>query len=430
MNEPRVLDQAFQDILQELELQQAHYFITGKAGTGKSTLLQLFRKTTHKKVVVLSPTGISALNVQGQTIHSFFLFPPKLLQPHDLYVNKRLISLMKAIETMIIDEISMVRADVMDAIDLSLRMHRRNNEPFGGVQMVLFGDLFQLPPVVSSAEEKVYFRTHYPSPYFFDSHVFTNGQSLQMIELSKVYRQRERGFIQLLDNIRTRQFDHEDLDALNERYQPESVIEEPYLTLCSTNAAAQAINQEKLAQLQTPSWFYSGMVSGDFNPKLFPTEYKLELREQCQVMLLRNDPERRFVNGTLARVIALEEEKVYIRMTKPDGTEEEIELPKMTWEINKYSLAVDDSQPIKTEVAGSFTQYPVRLAWAVTIHKSQGMTYDRVAIDLGKGAFEHGQSYVALSRCRSFHGVFLKRQLTPRDILVDERVVEFYEMMR
>ena len=430
MKEPLVLDKAFQDILQELESRKDHFFITGKAGTGKSTLLQLFRKTTHKKVVVLSPTGISALNVQGQTIHSFFLFPPKLLQPHELYVNKRLIGLLKAVETIIIDEVSMVRADIMDAVDISLRMHRRNNEPFGGIQMLLFGDLFQLPPVVSSAEEKIFFQTNYPSPYFFDAHVFQREVELRMIELTKVYRQRERFFVNLLDAIRTRQIDYEELDALNERYLPDEVIEEPYLTLCSTNAAAQTINPERLSQLDTQAWFYSGEVKGDFNPKLFPTEYKLELKTNCQVMLLRNDPEKRFVNGTLGKIVSLEEDKVFISINKDDGQPEIFELPRMTWEINKYTLGVDQAQPVKAEVIGSFTQYPVRLAWAVTIHKSQGMTYDRVAIDLGKGAFEHGQTYVALSRCRTLHGVFLKRKLTPRDILVDERIVEYYETMR
>ena len=430
MKEPLVLDKAFQDILQELETSEEHYFITGKAGTGKSTLLQLFRKTTHKKVVVLSPTGISALNVQGQTIHSFFLFPPKLLLPHELYVNKRLTGLLKAIETIIIDEVSMVRADMMDAIDLSLRMHRKSNEPFGGVQMLLFGDLFQLPPVVSSMEERAYFSTQYPSPYFFDAFAFKKAAELRMIELTKVYRQKERNFINLLDAIRTRQFDYDEMETLNERYLPDAVIEEPYLTLCSTNAAAQQINTEKLEQLPSATYTYSGEVKGDFNPKLFPTEYTLALKVDSQVMLIRNDPERRFVNGSLARIVALEPDKVIVSMAAEDGQSTVFELPRMTWDVNKYTLSADQAQPVKSEVTGSFTQYPVRLAWAVTIHKSQGMTYDRVAIDLGKGAFEHGQTYVALSRCRSLQGVFLRKKLTPRDVLVDERIVEYYEMMR
>ena len=430
MKEPLLLDKSFQDILQQLELQQDHFFITGKAGTGKSTLLQLFRKTTHKKVVVLSPTGISALNVQGQTIHSFFQFPPRLMQHAEINLNRRLVSLLKAIDAIIIDEISMVRADVMDAIDFSLKLHRQSLQPFGGIQLLLFGDLFQLPPVVSSQEEREYFSTTYTSPYFFAAHVFQNKVNLQMIEMTKVYRQKERHFVRLLDSIRTMQFDYDDLDSLNERYIPEAFIEEPYLTLCSTNAAAQQINTKRLGEITSPSFFYSGEVKGDFNPKIFPTDYTLELRVDGQVMLIRNDPDKRFVNGSIATIVALEPEKIIVQLTSEDGKTDVFELPKMTWETNRYTLTADAENAIKTEVIGSFTQYPVRLAWAVTIHKSQGKTYDRVAIDLGRGAFEHGQTYVALSRCRTLNGVFLKKPLTSRDIMVDERVVEFYGQMR
>jgi ATP-dependent DNA helicase PIF1 len=430
MREPLVLDKAFQDVLQQLEQQHDHFFITGKAGTGKSTLLQLFKKTTHKKVVVLSPTGISALNVGGQTIHSFFQFPPKLMHGGELFIIRRLVQLLKAVEVIIIDEISMVRADVMDAIDTSLKMHRKSPLPFGGVQMLLFGDLFQLPPVVSSQEEKEYFRTVYAHPYFFAAHVFKDHVPFQMIELTQVYRQTERNFIRLLDSIRTMQFDYEDLESLNERYLPDAVIEEPFLTLCSTNAATQTINSGRLAEISSPSFFYHGEVKGDFNPKVFPTDYKLELRPEAQVMLIRNDPEKRFVNGSLARIVYLDEDKITVQLKTEDGKIEIFDLPKMTWEINKYTLAPDTENAIKAEVIGSFTQYPVRLAWAVTIHKSQGKTYDRVAIDLGRGAFEHGQTYVALSRCRTLEGVYLKKPLTPRDIMVDERVVEFYDTMR
>ena len=430
MKEPLLLDKSFQDILQQLELQNDHFFITGKAGTGKSTLLQLFRKTTHKKVVVLSPTGISALNVQGQTIHSFFQFPPRLMQHAEINLNRRLVNLLKAIDAIIIDEISMVRADVIDAIDFSLKLHRQSHQPFGGLQMLLFGDLFQLPPVVSSAEEREYFSTVYTSAYFFSAHVFKGPVSLQMIEMTKVYRQKERNFIRLLDNIRTMQFDYDDLDSINERYIPDALIEEPYLTLCSTNAAAQQINSAHLSALTTSSHFYSGEVKGDFNPKIFPTDYTLELRVDGQVMLIRNDPEKRFVNGSLATIVALEDEKITVRLTSEEGKTEIFDVPKMTWETNRYTISTEADNAVKTEVIGSFIQYPVKLAWAVTIHKSQGKTYDRVAIDLGRGAFEHGQTYVALSRCRTQQGVFLKKPLTPRDIMVDERVTEFYEQMR
>lgn len=430
MKEPLVLDETFRDILDQLEKQREHFFVTGKAGTGKSTLLQLFRRTTNKKVVVLSPTGISALNVHGQTIHSFFQFPPKLMHPGEIFINKRLARLMTTLDAIIIDEVSMVRADVMDAIDFSLRLHRKSTDPFGGVQMIFFGDLFQLPPVVSSPEEREYFRTFYESQYFFNAHVFNGKVPLLMIELTQVFRQSERHFIRLLDAIRTMSFDYDELDELNERYIPDAEIEEPFLTLCSTNASANQINKEKLALLKSQSHYYLGEVKGNFNPSVFPTDYKLELRLDGQVMMIRNDPEKRFVNGSLGKIIALDEDKITVRLTSESGTTEEFDLPKMTWETTKYTIDANSANPIKSEVLGSFTQYPVKLAWAVTIHKSQGKTYDRVAIDLGKGAFEHGQTYVALSRCRTLNGVFLKKPLTPRDIMVDERIVEFYDTMR
>lgn len=430
MKDPLLLDTEFQEILAQLDQSREHYFITGKAGTGKSTLLQLLRKTTHKKVVVLSPTGISALHVQGQTIHSFFQFAPKLLVSHELPVIRRLVGLLKAVEVIIIDEVSMVRADVMDAIDYSLRLHRKSTEPFGGVQMLFFGDLFQLPPVVSSQEEKQYFRSIYSSPYFFAANVFQKDAEVRMIELSKVYRQNERSFIRLLDAIRTMQFDYDDLECLNERYLPDALIEEPFLTLCSINSLANQINTTRLTAIDKPSFYFYADIKGDFGEKMFPTESKLELKKHAQIIFLRNDPEKRFVNGTLGTVADINAEKIYVKLQKEDGSFTEIDLPRMTWDHQRYKFNPEKDGDITSEVVGSFTQYPVRLAWAVTIHKSQGKTYDRVAIDLGRGAFEHGQSYVALSRCRQLNGVYLKKPLTPRDIIVDETVVEYYERNR
>lgn len=293
MKEPLVLDQAFQDILEQLEKSNDHFFITGRAGTGKSTLLQVFRKSTGKKVVVLSPTGISALNIQGQTIHSFFQFAPILLSAKDVHINKRISRIIKAVEVIIIDEISMVRADVLDAVDLSLKLHRKNGLPFGGVQMIFFGDLFQLPPVLSSAEEHHYFRTFYPGPYFFNAHSLKHIGNLQMIEMTKVYRQNERHFVRLLDELRSMQMDYDTLDALNERYQPDHPIEEPFLTLCSTNAAAQKINADKLQEIHTPSFYYSATVAGNFAEKLFPRitnwNYGKAHKSFCSEMILKSD---------------------------------------------------------------------------------------------------------------------------------------------
>lgn len=295
--------------------------------------------------------------------------------------------------------------------------------------MIFFGDLFQLPPVVASIEEKQFFRSIYTSPYFFAANVFGKDVDVRMIELSKVYRQNERNFIRLLDAIRTMQFDYDDLESLNERYLPDETIEEPFLTLCSINSLANEINSTRLAAIDMPSFYFHADIKGDFGAKFYPTESRLELKKHAQVIFLRNDPERRFVNGTLGTITHINEEKIIVKLQKEDGSFIEIDLPRMTWENQRYRLVPGDGG-IESEVIGSFTQYPVRLAWAVTIHKSQGKTYDRVAIDLGKGAFEHGQSYVALSRCRQLNGVYLKKRLTPRDIMVDETVVEFYERKR
>jgi hypothetical protein len=430
MKEPLILDQTFQDLLSQLEHGTGHLFVTGKAGTGKSTLLTLFRKTTQQKIAVLSPTGISALNVQGQTIHSFFRFPPRLLQAGDVRMIPQLTRLAKHLDMIVIDEISMVRADIMDAIDLSLRMHRKSPEPFGGLRMLFFGDLFQLPPVVSTPEERAFFQTVYESPYFFSAHVFRRGADFDMVELTQVYRQRERGFIQLLDRIRQMRFDQDDLDHLNERYRPDEAPEEPYLTLCGTNAAAQRINAARLDALPFSEVHYSADVSGDFNPKLFPTDVNLAIKEDAQVMMIRNHPERLYVNGTLGRILTISPDRIDVELSGEGGERKVIELQRMTWDMLRYTYMPEGPEPIRTEVTGSFTQYPVKLAWAVTIHKSQGQTYDRVRIDLGQGAFEHGQAYVALSRCRSFEGIYLQKPLTARDIMVDERVVEFYESHR
>ena len=429
MNEPLILDDTFQDILDQLENSTEHVFITGKAGTGKSTLLQLYRKTTRKKVVVLSPTGISALHVQGQTIHSFFQLPPRLLAGFRPEIVRRLVPLLRHLEVLIIDEISMVRADVMDAIDVTLRLHRKSIEPFGGIRIIMFGDLFQLPPVVSTPEEKIIFSTDYSSPYFFSAKVFREHR-IRMIELDKVYRQKDRMFIQLLDNIRTNQADYDDMETLNERFHPEAEIEEPYLTLCTINATADRINLSRLNAIDHPAHYFIADVRGDFSEKIFPAAYRLELRKGAQVVFLRNDPEKRFVNGTLGTIIDIDDADIVVSIAGANGSEQEINLSRMTWDNMRYGYTASEGDQISAESIGSFTQYPVRLAWAITIHKSQGKTYDRVAIDLGKGAFEHGQCYVALSRCRTLEGVYLKRPVTMRDILVDEMIVDFYAQHR
>ena len=424
---PLELNNDFKYALDLIEKTTNSAFITGRAGTGKSTLLQLFRNTTHKKVVVLAPTGVAALNVQGQTIHSFFRFPAQPITQGDIKKLKKR-SLYKNMQVLVIDEISMVRADLLDNIDYFLRVNRENPAPFGGVQVIFFGDLFQLPPVVSSAAEKELFSYYYESPYFFSAKLFEEDFPMEMIELRKTYRQESRYFLRLLDAIRLNQFDQEDLNDLNERHLPGFEIEDYYITLSTRNAIVDQINEQRLARLETPEFQYQASISGNFNPRLFPAEAILRLKKGAQVMFVKNDPQRRFVNGSIGKVVEISDDVIKVLIEEQsDGKQRTIEVERLEWEIQKYKTNEEEKSKIDTEVVGNFKQYPLRLAWAITIHKSQGKTFDRVIINLGRGAFEHGQTYVALSRCRTIEGVVLKQALRPRDIMVDERVVEYYE---
>lgn len=427
--QPFLLGSDFQDALDLLEKTSRHLFITGKAGTGKSTLLQLFRNTTRKKAVVLAPTGVAALNVKGQTIHSFFGFPPRLIDRKDIR-KKKVRKLYQSLEVLIIDEISMVRADILDCIDTFLRVNREDHRPFGGVQMIFFGDLFQLPPVVASPMEQQYFQTYYTSPYFFDAKVFQDGFHMETVELQHVYRQEQRHFLRLLDAIRLNRVDESDLEDLNCRFMPDFEPGEHYITLSARNATVDAINQRELAKIQDYPHYYTAFVGGEFNPQLYPTDLRLELKLNAQVMFLKNDPERRYVNGTIGKITGLHPEHVRAEILKPDGSTEEIEVERAEWEFLRYKINEANPDKIEAEVLGTFEQYPLRLAWAITIHKSQGKTFDKVIVDLGRGAFEHGQTYVALSRCRTLEGIVLRERLRYHDILVDERVVEFYEQQR
>ena len=424
--EPLELNADFQYGLDQIEKEGKNLFVTGRAGTGKSTLLQLFRRTTRKKTVVLAPTGVAALNVGGQTIHSFFGFPPHFLNAKDIK-KRRNRRLYKNIEVLIIDEISMVRADMLDNIDLFLRINREDPHPFGGVQVVFFGDLFQLPPVVSSDVESQLFQHFYDSPYFFSARVFQENFPMEMLELRKVYRQDNRHFLRLLDAIRLNQADFDDLEDINERYLPDFQSEGGYITLSARNATVNSINRRELDRIPLPAEVFLASVTGSFNPKQFPTEAALNLKLSAQVMFVKNDPKKEFVNGTIGKIVRFEEDKIIVRVARSENGYREIEVEKMDWEILKYVQSKDDPNKIETETVGTFQQYPLKLAWAITIHKSQGKTFDKVIIDLGKGAFEHGQTYVALSRCRTLEGVVLKQPLRQRDILTDEKIVDFYQ---
>ncbi|MTB49434.1 ATP-dependent RecD-like DNA helicase [Lewinella sp. W8] len=427
--QPLRLSEEFNYALERIEA-GAHLFITGRAGTGKSTLLQIFRRSTQKNVVVLAPTGVAALNVQGQTIHSLFNFPPRLLQSRDIRANRRYKRLFMNLETLIIDEISMVRADVMEAVDYALKLNRSSSKPFGGVQVILFGDLFQLPPVVSTNEEKQFFSYRYASPYFFSADCLDHID-LEMIELRKVYRQDSRHFLRLLESIRNATVDQDDLEDLNRRYLPDFQPEagENYLTLAARNATVNRINTSALAALDNPEMLYLAKVKGNFPDRLFPVPAALKLKVGAQVMTVRNDTDRQYVNGTIGTILECKTESVVIQVSEA-GKVRKIEVAYEEWDIIRYKSDLADATKIGTETLGTYRQLPVRLAWAVTIHKAQGKTFDRIIIDLGRGAFEHGQTYVALSRCRTLEGIVLRKPLSPRDVMVDPEVVQFYESHR
>lgn len=423
--QPIELNNDFKYTLELLENKEnKSVFITGRAGTGKSTLLRLFRTTTKKKVVVLAPTGLAALNVNGQTIHSFFGFPPKMLQKKDIR-SRRNKKLYKKIDAIIIDEISMVRADMLDNIDYFMRLNGRNSSlPFGGAQMIFFGDLFQLPPVVTRDDYAVLKMQGYEHPYFFSAIVFREME-LELVELNKVYRQEQRFFLQLLDAVRTNQMDYDVLEDLNVRHIPTVLADSGYITLSSRNSIVNEINSNRLKRLNTKEFTYLGSVSGKFSERVFPTSIALTLKEGSQVMFVKNDPRRRFVNGTIGRVKELHFNKIFVVIEK-EGTTKTIEVEQAEWEIKKYK-ADETTDKIETESIGSFKQYPLKLAWAITIHKAQGKTFDKIIIDLGRGAFEHGQTYVALSRCTTLEGIILKHPLKFKDVIIDDAVVEFYE---
>ncbi|MBY0224265.1 MAG: AAA family ATPase [Hyphomicrobium sp.] len=392
-----------------------HLFITGRAGSGKSTLLRCIRDLIPDNMVVLAPTGLAGVNVGGQTIHSFFGLPPRLIKPDDIR-RSRNGQVMRKLKFLVIDEVSMVRSDLMWAMDMSLRINRgRPREPFGGLRLVMFGDLHQLPPVVQEAEVAQFLESEHGGPFFFSASGLREGQGTMLLELNQVFRQSDEGLIRVLNRVREGEVEEDDLTLLNACVRPVRTLGEgdAYVILTPTNAAAQRINMAYLDALPGKTYSYEAGVSGEFNPNAHPTDSMLQLKPGAKVILLRNDPDRRWVNGTVARISRLTEKQVWVEV---NGKEFEIE--PAAWESRRY--AYDSAQEkIVESVAGTFKQFPLRLAWALTIHKAQGLTLDKVYIDLGRGTFAHGQAYVALSRCRSLEGLALARPLRPADILFD-----------
>jgi hypothetical protein len=422
----------FQSALLLMEETQRNILITGRAGTGKSTLLNYFRDNTKKKVVVLAPTGVAAVNVIGQTIHSFFHFKPNVTLASikkKKSTEKEKTTIYKKLTTIIIDEVSMVRADLLDCMDKFLRLNGPDQkQPFGGVQMIFIGDFYQLPPVVTSAEREI-FRSHYTSPYFFSAKVF-DQLDLEFVELEKVYRQKDNEFVRLLNTIRNRSVTDDDLALFNKRCDPQfnAPAGSFYLSLTSTNDLADTINEKRLVELPGKIWKAEGEIIGDFGKEYLPTAVELKLKKGAQIMLLNNDSYGQWINGTIGKIKKFEkddEEEDVIVAELDSG--EMARISPYTWKIYRFFLK---NEELRSEEVGSFRQYPVRLAFAVTIHKSQGKTFENVIIDVGRGTFAHGQMYVALSRCTTLEGIVLKQPLKKSHILMDWQVVKFLTDMQ
>ncbi|MEI6242294.1 MAG: AAA family ATPase [Chlamydiota bacterium] len=417
------LNPVFQEGLDLLENSKDSIFITGKAGTGKSTLLTYFLENTHKNVVVLAPTGVAALHVKGATIHSFFGFKPGITVELAEKLGKKAKdpSLFQNIDRIIIDEVSMVRSDLLDCIDVFLQKVRKKKVPFGGIPLAFIGDLYQLSPVVKG-EEKEYFEVVYASPYFFSANVM-KSLVFKFLELEKVYRQKDFEFVELLNALRKNNATEKELEALNARVMP-SKDDDEAIYLTSTNALSDEINQKKLLSLPGKMLSFSAEVDGHFGKEIFPTEEVLQLKVGAQVMFLMNHSKGHYVNGTVGKVTQMLDEEIVVQ-TKD---RKEIFVSRYPWTLYKYDFDPENKRLVQEEV-GSFTQYPLKLAWGITVHKSQGKTFDRVIVDM-KRAFAHGQTYVALSRCRSLEGLFLKYPLKKESLFTDFRVAQFLTQLQ
>jgi len=398
-------------------------FVTGNAGTGKSTLIRYLRHVINKQTVVLAPTGVAALNVEGATIHSFFHLPPRIIEEDDI---KRLHDrkLYQKLELLIVDEVSMVRCDLMDSVDRFLRRNRENAAPFGGVQLLLIGDLFQLPPVVPRLEWDVLEAKGYASPHFFSAFGLQKA-SLVPVELTSVYRQEDAAFVDMLNRIRVGDDVDEVTAELNRRCSVQGTAGAD-ITLTCTNNRADRINAEELQRLPSRECSFTGSIEGRFSldHDRLPSPLDLRLKEGARVMFTKNDDQRRWVNGTMGTVREIGDTGVWVQLTSP-STGRVYDVTPVTWETYRYSYDAARDQ-ILAEPVGKYTQYPLMLAWAVTIHKSQGKTMDNVLVDLGTGAFASGQAYVALSRCRSLEGMRLARPIRPSDIICQPIVKRFY----
>jgi hypothetical protein len=424
-----MLTPQMQLVMDYVETTNTAVFLTGKAGTGKTTLLQHVRQHTRKKLAIIAPTGVAAINAGGMTIHSFFqlpfgpLIPGGNSQPERSYSDEKN-ELLASLELLIIDEVSMVRPDVLDQIDLVLRNVKMNVHPFGGVQLLLIGDLSQLSPIIRD-EEWAMLGRYYATPYFFSS-LALGKKNYVRLELSQVFRQKEQAFVDILNEVRSQQLSPENLDLLNKRHRPGFVptTDEPYITLTTHNSIVQQLNAEFLMALPGTEQEFKATIRGEFPKDAYPTETELKLKIGAQVMFVKNDSsaEKKYYNGKIGTVERLEADTVYVHC----GESEEIVVQALEWTNVKYALKDEE---ISETNAGSFAQIPLKLAWAITIHKSQGLSFDRAIIDVSE-AFAHGQAYVALSRCRTLPGLVLRNPVSLENIIGDVAITRFNEQAK
>ncbi len=407
----------------EIESTSQNYFVTGVAGSGKSFLLQHLSRNLKRQHVIVAPTAVAALHSGGQTIHSLFQFPPDFLDPNEIdpnYLALKVKGILRKIDTLIIDEVSMVRADLFECMERVCRLAREDDIPFGGLQVVAFGDPFQLPPVVSDEALHDYFADNWDGAYFFNAPAWKEARFIP-IELKRVFRQKDREFIELLNKIRVGIASAQDLRIINERVvTPDTLHEENTIVLAGNNSTVTEINALRLDVLPGRSIRYLASVEGRFEQATFPTEYELKLKPGAQVMFVANDHEKRWRNGTLGRVAKAEPDCVKVEL--PTGKEHEVH--RYQWEKRKYRYD-RLTRRVEPRTVARFSQYPVRLGWAITIHKSQGATLDSIVVNLTDGAFAHGQTYVALSRCRTLQGVHLAAKIYSDDVIVDPKVSRF-----